>query len=112
MKLYKKWKEHQVSSQAFSEFETDIARYNLHTLRQISWVGTVGALSLVLMCLPPFHLLTMLAGYAALSVLFAALVILTGTLLPRHPKLVLPTYYGFVFLMLSISIAMGTVWGR
>ena len=112
MKLYQKWKEQQVSVQAFSDFKSDIAVYNLHTLRQIAWVGVVGGLLLVAACLPPLQLLTMLHGYLALTVLFAVLAVLTSTVLPRRQELVLPVYYGFVILFLAVSIAMGTVWGK
>ena len=112
MQLYQKWKAQQVDRHAFTEFKNDIALCNLHTLRQIAWVGTVGGLLLVLACLPPFRLMTMIYGYLAITVLFGTLAALSYTLLEKRLGFVLPVYYAFVILFLALSIVMGTVWGR
>lgn len=104
--------ENQIPRGAFREFSADVARFNLRALSQISFVGMLGGLLLVVISLPPFRLLSMLHGYAAIAALFTCVFILTATVLKKHEKAVLPVYYAFILLVLTIAIMMGTWWGK
>jgi diguanylate cyclase (GGDEF)-like protein len=104
--------DNRVPRSAFQEFSSDIARYNLRALNQISFVGMIGGILLVIASLPPLHLLQLIEGYAAIALLFTCVFILTATVLRRHENAVLPVYYAFILLVLTIAILMGTWWGK
>ncbi|MDD2956336.1 MAG: GGDEF domain-containing protein [Oscillospiraceae bacterium] len=112
MTLLEKLKENRIPPKAYREFEQEIAQYNLNALRQLSLVGTVGGAALVLASLPPLRLLDLLEGYIPIMLLFAAVLILSSTVLKRWEKAILPVYYVFISLLLMIAIAMGTYLGR
>ncbi|MDO5577522.1 MAG: hypothetical protein Q4F84_10620, partial [Fibrobacter sp.] len=106
-----KHKESRIPEEAYRKFASDIAHYNLNALRQISFVGMIGGIILVMACLPPFHLLSLIKGYFTIAVLFTLVFTLTCTVLKKHEAAVIPVYYAFVTLVLAIAILMGTWWG-
>lgn len=109
--MIKKWSENHIPSAAYREFSADIARYNLTALHQISLVGMTGSLLLVIASLPPLHLLRLLHGYFSITVLFTTVFILSCTVLKKHARMILPVYYGFITLVLTVALVMGTYWG-
>lgn len=104
--------EKQIPKEAYKKYSAEIAEYNLRALQQISFVGMVGGIVLVIASLPPIQLLSMLRGYLSIAVLFAVIFALTCTVLKKHEKAVLPAYYVLIVLMVGISVLMGTVWER
>lgn len=97
---------------AYSEFAPDVARYNLHSLSQVSLAGLAISVALLVLSLLPLGMFKLSWGYAGIAALFAALTGLAHGVLPKHYGLVLPTVYAATAVLLSIGIAMGTIWGR
>lgn len=101
-----------ISSTIFKSYESEIADYNLESLRKISFVGMIGGLILTLISLPPFHILNLLSGYLTIAILFTVIYIATKTILCKNRKLILPLYYVLLIAALLIAIVMGTYLGR
>lgn len=106
------WRENQIGKEVYADYSEDIAKFNLTTLKQLSWIGMVAGIVLVIAALPPLGILRMLNGYLLLTLLFAVLVCLTSFTLKKRPAMVLPVFYCFLLLLLGLSILMGTVWGK
>lgn len=111
MTVVQKLRENHIPAEAFREYASDISHYNLSALSQISFVGMVGGVLLVLASLPPLRLLSLLHGYFAIATLFAIVFLLTCTVLKKHEEAVLPVYYAFILLAMTVAILMGTIWG-
>ncbi|MDD2647517.1 MAG: hypothetical protein PHI27_07275 [Eubacteriales bacterium] len=101
-----------ISFSAFTEFREEIARTNLNSMKRISFVGMVGAALLSIASLPFINLLSMLKSYLVLTVLFSIVYVVSKTVLVKRADLVLPVYYAVITVMLTISILMGTVFGK
>lgn len=101
-----------LDSRAFTEFKSDIALYNLHTLRQISFVGMAAGIILVLLSLPPLHVFQLVYSYLAIAVLFTFLYLWCLFGLERLRQFVLPTFYLISFLLFVLASVMGTYLGQ
>lgn len=103
-----KWKK---DREVFFTFKNDVANYNINAMRKMSIVGFVGSLFLVIASLPPFRFLSLLECYAALTVVFGIMLLLSSTILKKYTQLILPFYYLFIIILLIFSIVMGTYLG-
>ena len=101
-----------IDSSAYKRFRSEIALSNLHTLRQISFVGMVAGIVLVLLSLPPLRIFSLIYSYLAIAALFTALYLWCLFGLERLRRWVLPTYYLIGFLLLAIASIMGTYLGQ
>ncbi|NCB93351.1 MAG: diguanylate cyclase [Clostridia bacterium] len=112
MEWKQKIKERHFDRAVYEEYEVDIRQYNLHTLKQISLVGMVCGIILLIVSLPPIHLLNLTRGYLAIAVLFSIVFAFTETILSKKESLILPTFYVLIIFALIIGILMGTYLGR
>lgn len=101
-----------ITEKTFINYKEDICDYNLKILQQVSFVGSIIGLILVILSLLPLGILKLLYGYISIAIMFLVVFILSRTVLNKHRKLVLPVYYILMVVFLFIGILMGTIMGN